>query len=77
MTVYTGSTSATRFKMNSPSVMLFQFFCRVALVFAVIRGLLGKVASKAPDVEAGSVLHKAGEQQQDIAMNFHMSVFFK
>jgi hypothetical protein len=43
-------------------------------VFTVINGLLGKVASKAQDVEAVSAPHKAGEQQQDIAMNFPMSV---
>ena len=43
-------------------------------VFTVIKGLLGKVAFKAQDVEACIPPHKTGEQQQDIAMNFPMSV---
>jgi hypothetical protein len=50
------------------------FFCRADFVFTVIKGLLGKVASKAQDVEACIPPHKTGEQQQDIAMNFPMSV---
>ena len=40
----------------------------------VVRGLPGIAASKAQDVEAGSAPHKAGEPQQDIAMDFPMSV---
>ena len=53
------------------------FFCRVVLVFTVVRGLPDIAASKAQDVEAGSVPHKAGKPQQDTAMNLPMSVPFK
>ena len=53
------------------------FFCRVSLVFTVIRGLPGIAASKTQDVEAGSAPHKAGKPQQDTAMSFPMSVPFE
>jgi len=58
-------------------IVTLHFFCRVVLIFTVIRGLPGIAASKAQDVEAGSAPHKSGEPQQDIAMNFPMSIPFE